>query len=391
MNNFTYCNPTELVFGRGAEASVGTVASRWADEKKKALVVYGGGSAVKSGLLGRVEASLQAAGLSTASLGGVTPNPTAEFVRTLIEKVKAEGASLLVAVGGGSVIDAAKAAAAGALYDGDFWDFFTGKAKMEKALPVLAVLTIPAAGSESSIRVVITQGEEKLGSGGPCIRPKAAFINPELFFTLPQKQISAGVIDMMSHIMERYFTNTEHAEFVTAQAEAALRTIMANGLKLMDNPKDYAAWSEVGLAGTFAHNGFFGLGLEEDWACHGIEHAVSGWNHEVTHGCGLAVVTPAWMRFVWTTNHARFVRFAKNVMGVTADVGAVGEEAFIELAIAKFTVFEQKMNLPVRFSELGAGDVPVAEIAELATRRGPLGHFRKITKEDVAAIVTAAL
>ena len=391
MNNFTYCNPTELVFGRGAEEGVGAVAARWAGANQKALIVYGGGSAVKSGLIARVESSLAAAGLSSVAMGGVTPNPTADFVRTVIARVKEEGASVLVAVGGGSVIDTVKAAAAGALYDGDFWDFFTGAAKMEKALPVLAVLTIPAAGSESSIRVVITQGDEKLGSGGPCIRPKAAFINPEIFFTLPQKQVSAGVIDMMSHIMERYFTNTEAAEFVSAEAEAALRTIMASGLKLMDDPKDYEAWSEVGLAGTFAHNGFFGLGLEEDWACHGIEHAVSGWNHDVTHGCGLAVVIPAWMRFVWTTNPARFVRFAKNVMGVTADVASIGEEAYIELAIAKFTVFEQKMHLPVRFAELVEGEVPVDLIAELATRRGPLGHFRKITKEDVAAIVTAAL
>ena len=391
MNNFTYCNPTELVFGRGVENDVGEAASRWADDAKKVLVVYGGGSAQKSGVLSRVEASLEKAGLVHESMGGVTPNPTAEFVRTVIEKVKSGGFSVLLAVGGGSVIDTAKAAAAGALYDGDFWDFFTGKTPMTKALPVIAVLTIPAAGSESSIRVVITQGEEKLGAGTGVVRPKVAFINPELFFTLPKKQIAAGVIDMMSHIMERYFTNTENAEFVSAQAEAALRTIMENAVKLMDDPKNYAAWSEVGLAGTFAHNGFFGMGVEEDWACHAIEHAVSGWNHEVTHGFGLAVVIPAWMRFVHNANPERFVRFAKNVLGVTADVKEIGKEAYAELAIAKFTVFEQKLNLPVRFSELVEGEVPVEEIAELATRRGPIGHFRKITKDDVAAIVTAAL
>lgn len=391
MNNFVYCNPTALVFGRGAEASTGAYAAQWVDDKKKALVLYGGGSAVKSGVLSRVEDSLKNAGLSTVVLGGVKPNPDADFVREVIQTVRREGASILVAVGGGSVIDTAKAAAAGALYDGDFWDFFTGRTPIEKALPVLAVLTIPAAGSESSQRVVISQGEEKLGSGGSAVRPKAAFINPELFFTLPEKQISAGVIDMLSHILERYFTNTEDAEFVSAEAEAAMRTIMANGLKLMENSQDYAAWSEIGLAGTFAHNGFYGLGVEEDWACHAIEHAVSGWKHEVTHGWGLAIIIPAWMRFVWTTNPARFVRFAKNVMGVTADVSEVGEEAMIELAIAKFTVFEQKMNLPVRFASLEVGEMPVEEIAALATRRGPIGHFRSIGKEDVAAILTAAL
>ena len=370
MNNFTYCNTTELVFGRGAEEKTGALAARWADEDKKALVVYGGGSAVKSGLLDRVVASLTAAGLTVATLGGVEPNPKAALVRKAAAKVRAEGGSVLVAVGGGSVIDTAKAASAAALYDGDFWDFFTGKAVPQQALPVLAVLTIPAAGSESSIRMVVSEGEEKLGCGCPLVRPKAA---------------------VMSHIMERYFTNTADVEFVSGQAEAALRTIMENGLKLMEDPKDYAAWSEIGLAGTFAHNGFFGLGVEEDWACHGIEHAVSGWNSRVTHGEGLAVIIPAWMRFVWATNPERFVRFAKNVMGVTDDVKSVGDEAFVELAIAKFTVFEQKMKLPVRFSDLGVGEIPVETIAELATRHGALGHFRTIGREDVAAILTAAL
>ena len=391
MNNFTYSNATELVFGRGVETKTGPLAARWADEKKKALVVYGGGSAVKSGLIDRVTVSLQEAGLTVVTMGGVEPNPKAALVREATAKVKTEGISVLVAVGGGSVIDTAKAASAAALYDGDFWDFFTGKAVPQKTLPMIAVLTIPAAGSESSIRMVVSEGEEKLGCGCPLVRPKAAVINPELFFTLPRKQVSAGVIDMMSHIMERYFTNTEDVEFVSGQAEAALRTIMANGLKLMEDPKNYAAWSEIGLAGTFAHNGFFGLGLEEDWACHGIEHAVSGWNAEVTHGEGLAVIIPAWMRFVWATNPARFVRFAKNVMGVTADVKDVGDEAFVELAIAKFTVFEQKMKLPVRFSELGITALPVDTVAELATRHGPLGHFRQMNKDDVAAILTAAL
>ena len=243
MNNFTYCNTTELVFGRGAEEKTGALAARWADEDKKALIVYGGGSAVKSGLLDRVVASLTAAGLTVATLGGVEPNPKAALVREAAAKVRAEGVSVLVAVGGGSVIDTAKAASAAALYDGDFWDFFTGKAEPQQALPVLAVLTIPAAGSESSIRMVVSEGEEKLGCGCPLVRPKAAVINPELFFTLPQKQVSAGVIDMMSHIMERYFTNTADVEFVSGQAEAALRTNMENGLKLMEDPKDYAPWS----------------------------------------------------------------------------------------------------------------------------------------------------
>ena len=389
MRNFDFYSPTYFVFGKDREAETGRYVKRFGGSR--VLVVYGGQSAKRSGLLDRIMACLKEENLYAVELGGVKPNPRSGLVYEGIELCRREKIDFVLAVGGGSVIDTAKAIAIGVPYDGDFWDFFTGKAVPQQALPVLAVLTIPAAGSESSIRMVVSEGEEKLGCGCPLVRPKAAVINPELFFTLPQKQVSAGVIDMMSHIMERYFTNTADVEFVSGQAEAALRTIMENGLKLMEEPKDYAAWSEIGLAGTFAHNGFFGLGVEEDWACHGIEHAVSGWNSRVTHGEGLAVIIPAWMRFVWATNPERFVRFAKNVMGVTADVKSVGDEAFVELAIAKFTVFEQKMKLPVRFSDLGVGEIPVETIAELATRHGALGHFRTIGREDVAAILTAAL
>ena len=273
-------------------------------------------------------------------------------------------------------------------YAGDGWDFFTGKVVPETCLPVGAVLTIPAAGSESSIRCVITQGNEKFGMGNGVIRPKVAAINPELFFTLPKKQVAAGVIDMMSHIMERYFTNTPAVDYTSGQAEAALKTIMANGLKVMENVRDYDAWSQVGLAGTFAHNGYFGLGFEEDWACHGMEHALSGWDTMITHGFGLAAIIPSWMRYVAHANEARFVQFARNVMGVEKEGSA---EEVIALGIAKFTVFLQKMELPTRLSELTDKPVPVKEIAALATKKGPLGHFKVLTTEDVEALLTAAL
>lgn len=387
MQNFTYCNPTKLIFGRDAHKAIGSEIASFAGGGK-VLIVYGGGSAVRTGTLAAVAQSCRDAGLTVLEKGGVEPNPKVELVREVIEIACREAVDVLLAVGGGSVIDTAKAAAMGYFYDGDVWDFFCGRAQPKKALPVCCVLTIPAAGSEQSIRTVITNGNVKNGAGNACVRPKVSAVNPELFFTLPENQIAAGVIDMMSHIMERYFTNTPDVDYTSAQAESALRVIMRNGLKLIDNHKDYAAWCEIGLAGSFAHNGYFGLGHEEDWACHGIEHALSGWDTRITHGAGLAVVTPAWMRYVHHTNPARFMRFAVEVMQVTPIEG--DEEATIELAIAKFCAFLQRMHLPVRLGELVDREVPVEEIAAAATARGPLGNFQKLTARDVQAILESA-
>lgn len=389
MNNFTYHNPTKLIFGKGVEQQSGAELARWCDDARKVLIVYGGGSAERSGLLDAVRASCKEAGLNVFEKGGVRPNPTVEFVRETIDVVREQGISAILAVGGGSVIDTAKAAAMGAPYTGDVWDFFTGAVQPQTALPVCCVLTIPAAGSEQSIRTVISNGAVKTGAGTPVVRPKAALINPELFFTLPQAQIAAGVIDMMSHIMERYFTHTDGVDYTSAQAEAALRTIMRNGLKLMQKADDYDAWAQVGLAGSFAHNGYFGLGHEEDWACHGIEHALSGWNNTIVHGAGLAVVTPAWMRYVWTANPARFVRFATEVMQVAAVPG--DDEATVKLAVAKLCAFLQKMHLPQQLSELTDEPVPVHDIAAAAVANGPLGHFKRLEAKDVQAILTSVL
>ena len=387
MNNFTYHNPTKLIFGKGVQHGVGEELAQWADGGKKVLIVYGGGSAVRSGLVETVRESCEKAGLVVIEKGGVRPNPTVEFVRECIELIRAEKVGTLLAVGGGSVIDTAKAAAMGAPYAGDVWDFFNGTAAPETALPVCCVLTIPAAGSEQSVRTVISNGNVKAGAGNHLVRPKVSFINPELFFTLPQHQISAGVVDMMSHILERYFTNTEGVDYTSSQAEAALRCIMRNGLKLMDKPDDYEAWCEVGLAGSFAHNGYFGLGHEEDWACHGIEHALSGWDSTITHGAGLAVVTPAWMRYVWAANPKRFLRFASEVMGVVMQES--GEEATVQLAIAKFQSFLQQMHMPALLSQLTEREVPVREIAQAAVAKGPLGHFKPLQEKDVEAILAS--
>ena len=222
MEFFTYRNPTELMFGRGAHTKA---PKAFVDGygAKKALLVYGRGSAVKSGLIDAVKAASEDAGLALVEKGGVQPNPTIEFVREALELARSEGIDSVLAVGGGSVIDTGKTVAAAFSYEGDPWDFFSGKAQVNKVLPLAAVLTIPAAGSEQSKRAVITNGDQKLGMGNDCLRPKLAAINPELFFTLPANQAAAGIFDMMSHIMERYFTKTPYVEFTSTEAEGALR------------------------------------------------------------------------------------------------------------------------------------------------------------------------
>ena len=364
MLDFSYYNPTRLIFGRGAETKVAASFRPFAGDAGRVLLVYGGGSAIRSGLIGRVTESFEQEGMTVIAKGGVRPNPTIDLVREMIAVIKAEKIDAVLAVGGGSVIDTAKAAAAGAVYEGDVWDFFCGKAVPKAAMPVATVLTIPAAGSEQSIRMVISNGHVKAGCGNEFVRPKVSAINPELFFTLPQNQISAGVFDMMSHIMEQ-------------------------GPKLMADSQDYDAWAQIGLAGSFAHNGYFGLGFEEDWACHGIEHAISGWDAEITHGAGLAVVTPAWLSYVWSANPQRVLRFAHEVLGVNAPEGTDPEQV-VKLAVAKLTSFLMVMNLPTRLHELTDKEVPVKEIAAAAAAGGTLGHFKPLTQGDIEKILMLA-
>lgn len=388
MNRFEYCNPTRLVFGADEENRIGELILPRLSEGKRVMVVYGGGSVKRSGLLERVTASLAASGIEAVEFGGARVNPTLEHVRSGIELAREKNVGVMLAVGGGSVIDTAKGIALGVPYDGDVWDFFARGAMPKTALPVACVLTLPAAGSEQSIRVVINGEGRKLGAGTPVVRPFASVINPKLFFTLPEKQIRAGVIDMMSHIMERYFTQTEAVDFISGQAEAALVSIMKNGLIVRDDHENYDAWSQIGLAGSFAHNGYFGLGHVEDWACHGIEHELSAWDETITHGEGLAVLTPAWMKHVWKANPARFERFAVNVMGAE---GATQQER-IENGIEALKAFFKAMGAPVTMRELGAENAPFGKLAELATAKtGSVGNFVKLTAADVKAIYESAV
>ena len=386
MNNFFFCSPTELLFGKGAEAEIGPrLAARF--PAGRVMLVYGGGSIKATGLYDRVMASLESAGLQVKARGGVRPNPDIGLVREVIREAREFGADVMLAVGGGSVIDTVKAAAMGVPYEGDVWDFFSGKAACEKAVPLAAILTIPAAGSELSMRVVITNEGKKWGTASQKIRSFLSVIDPELFFTLPPWQAACGVVDMQSHIMERYLTNTTGTGFVDSQAEAAMRAIMRFGRVVRKAPADYDAWCQLGLAGTFAHNGFYGLGHVEDWACHGMEHELSAWDSRISHGAGLAVITPAYLAFVAKKNPARVLQWARNVMEVPS--GLSDAEA-IEAGISKLRDFYRFMGMPLTLRELGAGEAPLEELAEHAVQKGLLGHYVPLAKEDVLAIYRAA-
>ena len=392
MNNFDFYAPARILFGRGEENRIGELLRPHA---KKILLHYGGGSVKKSGLLNRVTASLKAAGVEYAELGGVKPNPRLSLVHEGIELCKKENVELILAVGGGSVIDSAKAIAMGVYYDGDIWEVYEQGKGIEKALPVATILTIPAAGSESSGDTVITNEEKqlKLGYGSSHLRPLLSVMNPELFFTLPENQLANGVADMMSHVFERYFTNTTHTDLTDGLCETVLRTIMHNAPRVLKNAEDYAAWCEIGFAGTVAHNGLVGCGRAQDWGCHNMEHELSA-IYDVAHGAGLAVLTPAWMEYVWRDNPAMFVQFAVKVMGVD---GSYREpEQIIMEGIDKLRAFFRSIGQPATLTELGIGEDRLEEMARKAThecfgQEHPIGGLKKLYWQDVLAIYRLAL
>lgn len=348
MNNFNFYTPTRYEFGRGVEERVGQLTASL--NVKHVLVVYGGGSAVRSGLLGRVRTSLEGSNVPYTLMGGVLPNPTDDFVYKGIETVKNLHIDGIVAVGGGSVIDTAKAIAAGAVYDGDFWDFFSGKT-IEKALPIGVVLTIPAAGSEGSGNAVITkkEGLHKISIRTEYVlRPKFALLNPELTFTLPSYQTAAGIVDMMAHIFERYFSPTTGTEVTDRLCEGLLKAIMTEARVVIAEPENYDARANIMWAGTLAHNGTCGCGRAEDWVSHRMEHELSA-VYGVTHGAGLAVVNPAWMTFMADHRVERVAQMARRVFDVRNDDD---REAALE-GIALLRRFYKEIGMPVTLAELG--------------------------------------
>lgn len=389
MNNFVFYSPTEFVFGKATEMQVGALARKHG--ARKVMIVYGGGSVVRSGLLDRVKQSLQEAGIEYCLMGGVQPNPVDTKVYEGIEFCRREQADMLLPVGGGSVIDTAKAIAAGVLYEGDFWDFYIGKAKVTKALKVAVVLTIPAAGSEGSGNTVITKldGLQKLSLRVPeVLRPVFSIMNPELTYTLPPFQTACGVADMMAHIMERYFTNTQEVEIGDRLCEGTLMAIINEAPKVMRNPEDYGACANLMWAGMIAHNGTCGVGCEEDWASHFLEHEISA-IYGVTHGAGLSVIFPAWMTWMVEHNVGKIAQYAVRVWGVpeSEDKKAVALEG-----IGKLKTFFTSLGLPVTFKELGVENPDIDRLADsLHRNKGELvGNYVKLTKLDSKEIYRLA-
>ena len=391
MNNFTFYSPTLFAFGDGEEQNTGALVRRFGGSN--VLLVYGGGSVKRNGAYDAVTASLTAAGIPFAELSGIQANPRSGKVYEGIDLVRRTGADFLLALGGGSVIDTAKAIGLGAGYEGDFWDFFTGKAKIETSLPVGAVLTISAAGSEGSNSCVITQEKGNLKWGSPktdIIRPKFAVLNPRFTCSLPAYQTACGAVDMLAHVCERYFSNTPDVALTDRLCEALMKTILDAAPKALANPNDYAARADLMWAGMLAHNDSCGVGRQQDWASHQIEHELSAF-YDCAHGAGLAVVLPAWMTYVLPHNPMRLAQFAVRVFGCEMDFADLERTA--REGIARLRNFFRSLGMPVTLAEVGAKE---ADIPAMAAHRAekpagfPFGGFVKIQSADMEAILHLA-
>ncbi|MDE6577745.1 MAG: iron-containing alcohol dehydrogenase [Muribaculaceae bacterium] len=389
MNNFDFYSPTEFVFGRDTQKKTGKLISNLG--AKNILLVYGGHSAEKSGLIDEIKNSLTEEGISFHILKGIKPNPTDDRVYEGIDIAKKNAVDFILAVGGGSVIDTAKAIAMGAVTDIDFWKFYIREAVPESALPIGVVLTIPAAGSEGSAATVITKidGLRKISYSTNLIRPKFAILNPLLTITLPWFQTACGIVDMLCHIFERYFSNTP-APLVNSYSEAIMTSIIDRAMTLRINPEDYDARADIMWAGTLAHNGLCGVGKEEDWATHRIEHEVSAF-YDVTHGAGLACIAPAWMTFVAKRNPDMLWRFSIDVMGVNPE--GLSTEEIIEKGIIALKEFYHGLGLTTSLREL-VGKEPDIDgmVKSLEKNMGStLGAYVPLSMEDCKEIYRLAL
>ena len=386
MDNFMFYSPTCFVFGKDAENQAGALVKRFGGSR--VLIHYGGGSAVRSGLIDRVQASLKAEGLACFLLGGVKPNPRSGLVYEGIELCRKEKIDFILAVGGGSSIDSAKAIAAGTVYDGDFWDFYSGK-RIEEALPVGTVLTIAAAGSEGSPDSVITRedGMFKRGASGDAIRPKFSILNPALTQTLPAFQTAAGITDIIAHLYERYLTNTRDVEVTDRLIEGLLLTMIHEGPRVIANPDDYGARANIMWAGMMAHNNSCGVGRSQDWNSHNIEHELSAL-YDCAHGAGLAVTLPAVFTYVMDHDVMRFAQAAVRVWGCQMDFAH--PEVTAREGIRRLRRFFISIGMPRNFAELGAReeDIPVLvkNLCRGDGRQGSISGFVTLDEEDCAKI-----
>ncbi len=391
MNNFKFYSPTYFVFGKDTEKQVGEYVHKFGGSR--VLIHYGGGSVVKSGLLERVKSALDDDGIYYVTLGGVKPNPTSGLVYKGIELCRKEKIDFVLAVGGGSVIDSSKAIALGTLYEGDFWDFYEDKSRIANAtaLPVGTILTIAAAGSEGSSDSVITkeEGMLKRATGGDCLRPKFSILNPALTQTLPAYQTACGATDIMAHVFERYFTNTENVETTDRICEALLMAMIHETPKVIKTPDDYEARANIMWAGMVAHNDICGVGREQDWNSHWLEHEISALT-DCAHGAGLAVIMPAWMEYVYRHDIMRFCKVAVRVWGCPMDFD--NPESTAKAGIAAFRAFLKSIGMPTTMQELGADEKDIPYLVKtLGLNGGKTGGFVHLDEKDAENIYKLAL
>ncbi len=365
MNNFEFYSPTKVIFGKGVENRIGEEVKKRGISKL--LVHFGGGSVKKSGLLDRVEASLKAAGVDYILLGGVQPNPHLGLVHEGIDLCRNERVDMVLAVGGGSTIDSAKAIAMGVPYDGEVWNFYEGKAKPATALPTCNILTIAAAGSETSTNSVITNedGWMKRGFGSELLRPAFTLMNPELLYTLPAYQTACGVVDIIMHTLERFFSPGGINEVTDRIAEAVLRTVMQYGSVCVKEPENYEARSEVMWAGSLSHNHLTGLGRITDWATHQLEHELGGM-FDVAHGAGLAAMWGAWARYVYKRDAMRFARYGVNVLGLNLNYENPEETALAAISVTE--AYFKSIGMPVTIPELMGRALTEEEMSALTAK-----------------------
>jgi len=391
MQNFIQYSPTKVIFGRDTQSQTAAAIKEFGGSK--IFVVYGGGSVVRSGLLDRILANLEENGLEYHVKGGVKPNPRLSFAREAVKESIAFGSDFVLGIGGGSVLDTAKAVAHGtANPETDIWKFWMKELPIEKSLPVGAVLTIPAAGSETSDSAVLTNTEtgRKCGTSTDLNRPKFAIMNPELTFTLPKYQIGCGICDIMMHTLDRYFTPTKGNMMTDQIAEGLLRTVILNGRIAIQNSSDYDAMSEIMWAGSLSHNGLTGLGAEKDFAVHQLGHELSAM-FDIAHGATLTTVWEAWAHYVYAEHPERFAQYARNVWEISEDNDQKAALAGIDATVAYF----QSLDMPVRFSDLEIGIQSAETLEKLADscsydRKRTIGSFKKCDHDDILEIYKMA-
>jgi len=386
MKNFSFYSPTMIKFGEGSITKLSTIVN---GKYNRVLLHYGGGSIKKNGVYDQTIDELNKAGVKVFELSGVKPNPRLSLVREGIKVVKDNNIDLILAVGGGSVIDSAKAIALGSVTDKDIWEYFLGGEKVKDALPVGVVLTIPATGSEASMGTVITNEENslKLSVNHDILRPVFAIMDPTYTLSLPENQTFAGVMDILSHIFERYFSNTPNVDFTDYLCEGAIKSVIKNAYSLKKDPNDYNARAEIMLAGTFAHNGIMGIGRQDDWSSHIIAHQLSAL-YDTTHGVSLAIIFPAWMKYVYRENLDIFNKFALNIFNIT-DAGKSKERVALE-GIDKFQSFLSKIGLPTTLKDAKIPTDEFYRMAELATMHSTVGALKVLDREDIINIYKLA-